>query len=120
MSTPPRANFCVSTAPYSWSRSDNHLQQLSQAYRRCLDILRNETGLPAQNVLDVRGNHDTFNVGPFGGPFDFYPLYGAMGAQDEEEHGPLAARGPGAKFLLSFQRVHVRFVLPTSGSGSGR
>ena len=33
-----------------------------QAYRRVLEHVKTATGLPESRLLDVRGNHDTFNV----------------------------------------------------------
>ena len=33
-----------------------------QAYRRVLEHVKTVTGLPESRLLDVRGNHDTFNV----------------------------------------------------------
>ena len=39
-----------------------HALCLVQAYRRVLEHVKAVTGLPESRLLDVRGNHDTFNV----------------------------------------------------------
>lgn len=34
-----------------------------QKYRRALDIITQESGLPESSILDIRGNHDAFDMG---------------------------------------------------------
>jgi len=36
---------------------------LLQKYRRALDIITQESGLPESSILDLRGNHDAFDMG---------------------------------------------------------
>ena len=36
---------------------------LPQKYRRALDVITQESGLPESAILDIRGNHDVFDMG---------------------------------------------------------
>lgn len=51
-----------------------------QAYRRVLEHVTTVTGLPESRLLDVRGNHDTFNVPSRLG--DFFTQYSAQGRRN--------------------------------------
>ena len=48
-------------------------------YGRVLVSLQNSTGLSLNSVLDLRGNHDTFDVGARGGSNDYYAGWSASG-----------------------------------------
>ena len=61
-----------------------------QAYRRALDALV-ASGLPEAALLDLRGNHDAFNMPQRGGPNDFFARYAAEGR-----------RSPAAKRAFSY------------------
>eukprot|EP00891_Asterochloris_glomerata_P003733 jgi/Astpho2/3733/Aster-04917 len=54
--------------------------QASHAYRRVLEHVTTVTGLPESRLLDVRGNHDTFNVPSRLG--DFFTQYSAQGRRN--------------------------------------
>ena len=51
-----------------------------EKYGRVLAVLRNSSSGVGGNVLDVRGNHDTFDVGARGGARDCYFEFSASGA----------------------------------------
>ena len=36
---------------------------LPQKYRDALDVITQESGLPQSSILDIRGNHDVFDMG---------------------------------------------------------
>ena len=36
---------------------------LPQKYRDALDVITQESGLPESSILDIRGNHDVFDMG---------------------------------------------------------
>ncbi|EIE20379.1 Metallo-dependent phosphatase [Coccomyxa subellipsoidea C-169] len=56
-------------------------QQLQewQTYRRVLDTIVTESGIPEAAILDLRGNHDAFNMAQRDGKGDFFPAYAAEG-----------------------------------------
>ena len=35
----------------------------AQEYRQALDTIKQESGLPESSILDIRGNHDVFDMG---------------------------------------------------------
>lgn len=53
-----------------------------RAYGEFLAAVRSAMAPKPAVVMDVRGNHDTFDVGFRGGPGDFYPGVGALATED--------------------------------------
>lgn len=51
-----------------------------QAYHRVLGALE-ASGVASSSVLDIRGNHDVFNMPVRGGPLDFFFRYSSQGSR---------------------------------------
>ncbi|CAL8465131.1 g4666 [Coccomyxa elongata] len=50
-----------------------------QTYRTALDMIIKESGIPEAAILDLRGNHDAFNMAERGGEDDYFSRYAAEG-----------------------------------------
>jgi hypothetical protein len=54
---------------------------MPQEYAALVDSLVASTGIPRKAIVDIRGNHDAFDVGFAGDDRDFYSEYSSHGTR---------------------------------------